>query len=65
MEVKILLIVIVILILICGLLLLWAIIAHLSFLEMKKDGTYWYDCYQKELSNRMKYKEKLLKDLEK
>ena len=41
MEVKVLMIVIVILILVCGLLLMWAIIAHFAFLEMKRDRNYW------------------------
>ena len=65
MEVKVLMIVIVILILVCGLLLIWAIIAHLAFLEAKEDGTYWYDCYKQELSDHTRNREKLLKDLEK
>ena len=64
MEEKILILVIVILILVCGLLLIWAIIAHFAFLEMKDLKDYWVDCYQRNITNRKKNIEKLLKNLE-
>ena len=63
MEVKVLMIVIVILILICGLLLIWAIIAHFAFLEMKDLKDYWIDRYGN-ITKRKKNIEKLLKNLE-
>ena len=41
MDAKFLMIVVAFLLLVCGLLLLWAIIAHMSFSEMREDRDYW------------------------